>query len=112
MVDFEIIERDEEDEKKDEEAGLKVSVFKLNGDKYRVSTVNLVEEGMKGLLVDKAVEKAKEEGKYETSVFPYKEGKPDLANTLYSKRYKTKKEAYKEHDKILDKIKSGEIDLE
>ncbi len=108
---FKIIERGEEEKRKDEEAGLNVDIIELDGDKYRVSTVNLVDEDMDGLLVDKAIEKAKEEGSYETSVFPYKEGKPDLTNTLYSKRYKSKKKAIEGHKETLKKIESGEIDL-
>lgn len=110
MTRFELMEKTEQE--KEEEFGVKSDRVKIDGEMYKVSTVKLLTEELEGFIIGDAVDKVKEEGVYETSVFPYEGGEPKLTNTLYAKRYDTKKEAKKGHEEVLKKLENGKIDLE
>ncbi len=110
MTDFEIMEKTEKE--KEEEKGVKSDKVKIDGEMYKVSTVKLLTDELEGFVMGDAVDKVKEEGIYETSVFPYEDGEPNFTNTLYAKRYDSEEEAKKGHEEVLKKLEKGEVDLE
>lgn len=103
MGKFEVIEEKESD--------LKKHLIELDGERYLVSTVDLLPPEMKVAFNEKIVDKVMEKGKYETCIFPFEEDEPKLEDSLYSRRYNSKEEALKGHEKILGEIKNGKINL-
>ncbi len=101
---FEVLEK--------KETGLKKHVVKQNDDKYLVSTVDLLPPEMKESFNEKIISNVQDKGRYETSIFSFKEGEPDLGNSVYSERYESEENALKGHEDVMDKLKKGKIDLE
>lgn len=104
MPDFEVVEK--------KDRGIKAQVVKINGEKYLVSTVDLLPPEMRKSFNEKIINNIEEKGKFETSVFSFKKGEPDLGSSVYNRRYDSEEEALNGHEEVMDKLDKGEIELE
>ncbi len=96
-------------EEKDE--GLKKQIIEIEEEKYMVSTVDLLPPEMRESFTDEIIGNIEDKGKFETSIFPFKEGEPDFETIIYNERYDSEEEALKGHEKALNKLEKGKIDL-
>ena len=75
------------------ELNLKADVV-IDGEKYMLSTVDLVLEHIGG--------------RFETMLFPYDGDEVNWGGVLYYQRYCTKEEAVAEHNELLKRLQNGE----